>query len=181
MSQTPFPGTGGLAPNLMPNPPGEIPAPLEAGDATGQSPFVEPLSIADIIKNLVLDRPLKLYIPNKELYPDWEFRIINSIPAEIADAHNKGFKQITDPKLAELFVDLVAGTDQKGHAYRPMLFARPKVVGEHIRKRNRKKLQGLYAGMDPANKEFNSKYARKVDENAGTFGNFTGANWRIRV
>ena len=61
-----------------------------------------------IIKNLTLDRPLKLFIPNKEKYPDWEFRIINSIPSEIADANNKGFKEVTSPEITQLFQDLVA-------------------------------------------------------------------------
>lgn len=176
---TPFPG---LAPNLTPNPPAEMPEAQTTGDAVaGLSPFSEPVDVNAIIANLTLDRPLKLFIPNKERFPDWEFRIINSIPAEIADAHNKGFREVTDPELVKLFVDLVAGTDKDGKAFRPILCARPKKVGEHVRKRNRMQLQSLYAGMDPSNKEFNSKYAEKVDAQAGTKGSFTGAGWRIRV
>lgn len=167
---------------LKPNPPGEIPAATEAGDAmAGQSPFREALDADDIIRNLTLDRPLKLFIPNKEKYPDYEFRIINSIPGEIADAHNKGFREVTDPEIVGLFSDLVAGTDKDGKAFRPILCARPKKVGEHVRRQYRIKLQSLYAGMDPQNKEFNSKYAAKVDAKDGTHGSFTGAGWRIRV
>ncbi|MEL7086827.1 MAG: hypothetical protein AAGL98_00045 [Planctomycetota bacterium] len=179
MTQTPFPG---LTPNLIPNPPGEIPEALGAGDAmAGLSPFKEALDVDAIIKNLVLDRPLKLYIPNREAYPEWEFRIINSVPSEMADATNKGYRQITDPKLVELFVDLVAGTDKTGQAFRPLLYARPKAVGEHIRRQNRRKLQSLYAGMDPKNKDLSGKYTENVDAQAGTKARFEGDGWRIRV
>src|SRR5260370_268965 len=90
----------GLAPNLVPNPPADIPEASGAGNAMArQSPFLEALDVDAIIANLTLDRPLKLFIPNREKYPDWEFRIINSIPAEMADAHNKGFREITDPEM----------------------------------------------------------------------------------
>jgi hypothetical protein len=177
----PFPGAG-LPPNLTPNPPPSIPEAPGAGDAMAAlSPFSEPQDIDSIIKQLVLDRPLKLYIPDRHLYPEWEFRIINSIPQEIADAHNKGFKQVTDAKLTGLFDDLVAGTSKEGKALRPLLFARPKAVGEHIRKEGRRKLQSLYAGMDPRNKDLNGKYTSNVDARDGTQGQFTGAGWRIRI
>lgn len=182
MNDSPFNFQDGIAPNLKPNPPGEIPTVFEAGDAMeSASPFSEPQDVDAIIAGLTLDRPLKLFIPNKEKFPDWEFRIINSIASEIADAHNKGFKEVTDPKFAELFRELVAGTDKDGKAFRPILCARPKAVGEHVRRRNRMQLQSLYAGMDPRNKEFNSKYAEKVDSAAGTKGSFEGAAWRIRA
>lgn len=144
------------------------------------SPFKEALNVDEIIKNLTLDRPLKLFIPNKEKYPEYEFRIINSIPAEIADAHNKGWKEVTDPELTKLFVELVAGTDKDGKAFRPILCSRPKKVGDYIRKRNRIQLASLYAGMDPTNKEFNSKYAERVDEKGLSKGQFSGAGFRIR-
>ncbi len=109
---TPFPGAG-LTPNHIPNPPPDMPDAPGPGDATASlSPFSEPQDIESIKAQLVLDRPLKLYIPNRQDYPEWEFRIINSIPQEIADAHNKGFRQVTDEKLTRLFNDLVAGTDE---------------------------------------------------------------------
>lgn len=172
----------GLAPHLIPNPPGDIPEAQSAGDATAQmSPFTEPQDVDQIIANLVLDRPLKLYIPHKEKYPEWEFRIINSIPQEIAAAHNKGFREITDPELTTLFTDLVAGTDKNGKAYRPLLMARPKAVGEHVRKTHRKSLQSLYAGMDPSNKDLSGKYTDNVDAKSGTAAKFEGKAWRIRV
>ncbi len=178
-SHDPFPG---LTPNLVPNPPGEIPGAMEAGDGVkGLSPFSEALDVDAIIKNLVLDRPLKLFIPNKEKYPDWEFRIINSIPAEIAAAKNKGFREITDPELVGLFTDLVAGTDKAGQAFRPLLFARPKAVGEHVAQQNRRQLASLYAGMDPKNKEVAGKYTAGVDAKDGTFLQRSGAPWNIRV
>lgn len=177
MTDNPFQG---LPEHLIPNPPSPIPEAPGVGDATATlSPFSEPIDVDAIIKNLVLDRPLKLYIPNKHLYPDFEFRIINSIPREIADAHNKGFKEVTDPELVKLFVDLVAGTDKEGKAFRPILCARPKKVGDHIRKRVRMQLKSLYAGMDPKQKDLNGKYT----ENAQTEskGLFHGDGWRIKV
>ena len=178
---SPFPNSG-LTPNLIANPPPDMPDAPGPGEATASlSPFNEPQDVDSIIRQLVLDRPLKLHIPNKERYPSWEFRIINSIPQEIADAHNKGFRQVTDPELTKLFNDLVAGTDKEGKAFRPLLFARSTVVGSHIRKQNRQKLQSLYAGMDPRNKDLNGKYTSSVDDKELTKGQFSGAGFRIRV
>jgi hypothetical protein len=181
MSDTysPFPG---ITPNLIPNPQPEIPEAPGAGNATAAlSPFSEPQDVNSIMAQLVLDRPLKLFIPNREKYKGFEFRIINSIPQEIADANNKGFRHVTDPDLTKLFDDLVAGTDKNGKAFRPLLFARSSVIGDHIRKQNRQKLQSLYAGMDPRNKDLNGKYTGNVGDRDGTKGQFTGAGWQIRV
>jgi len=176
---SPFPG---ISPNLIPNPPPAMPDAPGPGDATASlSPFSEPQSLDSIIAQLVLDRPLKLFIPNREKYPNWEFRIINSIPQEIADAHNKGFRQVTDPEMSKLFDDLVAGTDKTGKAFRPLLFARAKTIGEHIRKRNRQTLQSLYAGMDPANKDLNGRYTDNVGAKDGTKAQFSGPAFRIKV
>ena len=176
------PFASGLTPNLVPNPPSDIPEAPGAGDAiAGLSPFKEALDVETIMKNLVLDRPLKLYIPNRGDYPQWEFRIINSIPQEKADAQNKGWKEVTDEKLTGLFDSLVAGTDKTGAAFRPLLMARPKAVGEHIRKEQRKQLRSLYAGMDPSNKDMSGKYTINVDKKDGTFGQFEGPSWRIKV
>lgn len=172
----------GMPDILKPNPPGGMPEAPSAGDATAiLSPFSEPQDIDAIIAALTLDRPLKLFIPNRHLYPNHEFRIINSIPSEMADAHNKGFKEVTDPELCKLFIDLVAGTDKTGKAFRPVLCARPKAVGDHVRKRNRLQLASLYAGMDPGNKELNGKYTANVDAKDGTKAQFSGAGWRIRA
>lgn len=170
----------GLPSNLVPNAPGAIPEPLGAGDAMGSaSPFSEPQNVDQIIAALKLNRPLKLFIPNREKYPDWEFHVINSIPNEIADAHNKGFKEVTDPDIVSSFRDLVAGTDKDGKSFRPILCARPKAVGEHVRQRQRMQLQSLYAGMDPKNKEFQSGYAK----NAVTVSeaDYRGPAWKIRI
>ncbi len=183
MNNTPFPGGDlGLPPNLVPNPPQAIPEAPGAGNAmTGASPFAEAQDVEAIAAQLVLDRPLKLYIPNKEKYPDWEFRIINSIPQEIADAKNKGFREITDPELVSLFANLVAGTDKDGKSFRPMLFARPKSIGEMVRKRQRQQLRSLYAGMDPSNKEIQGKYTKNAGAMGGSEAQFSGDGWRIRV
>jgi hypothetical protein len=167
---------------LKPNPPADIPQPQQPGDAMASaSPFKEALDVDAIIKNLTLDRPLKLFIPHKEKFPEYEFRIINSIPGEIADAHNKGFREVTDPEVVGLFNDLVAGTDKAGKAFRPILCARPKKVGEHVRQQRRIQLASLYAGMDPKNKELGGKYTQNVDAKDGTFLNREGSPWRIRT
>lgn len=172
----------GLPPNLVPNPPGEIPAPQEIASATeALMPFSEPQDVDSIIKQLVLDRPLKLFIPDKHKHPDYEYRIINSIPQEIAAATNKGWREVTNPEAAALFESLVAGTDKTGKAFRPMLMARPKAVGAHVRKQNRAQLASLYAGMDPKNKDLNGKYTSNVDAKDGTKASFDGPTWRIRV
>jgi hypothetical protein len=179
-STNPF---AGIPDALKPNPPAAVPEPQTAGDAMASaSPFKEALNVDEIIKNLTLDRPLKLFIPNKEKYPQYEFRIINSIPNEIAAAHNKGFREVTEPEMTELFRDLVAGTDKEGKAFRPLLVARPKAVGEHIRKRYRIQLASLYAGMDPKNKELDGKYTSNVvDGRDASKGQFTGAGFRIKT
>lgn len=173
----------GISPNLIPNPPGDIPEAPGAGDATASlSPFREAQDVDSIIKNLTLDRPLKLFIPNREKYPQYEFRIINSIPSEIAAAHNKGWQEVTDPALAELFTDLVAGADKNGKTYRPILCGRPKQVGDHIRKQQRLQLKSLYAGMDPTNKEFQSGYAKNVITGQdASAAQFKGPAFRIRA
>lgn len=181
MSDASNPFAPGIPDALTPNPPGEMPEPQGPQETVTASPFTEALDVDAIIKNLTLDRPLKLFIPNRQNYPDWEFRIINSIPAEIADAHNKGWREVTDEKLASLFTDLVAGTSKEGKAFRPILCARPKKVGDEVRKRQRLQLRSLYAGMDPANKEMNGKYTANVDAKDGTKGQFSGAAFRIRT
>lgn len=171
----------GLPPNLIPNPPLDIPeAPGPGNAVASQSPFSEAQDIDSVIAQLKLDRPLKLYIPDLNKYPEWEFRIINSIPQEIADAHNKGFRQVSG-EMSKLFDNLVAGTDKEGKAYRPLLFARSVKVGEHVRRRNRQQLQSIYAGMDPRNKDMSSKYTGNVDSQAGTGAKFEGPAMRIRV
>jgi len=180
MDNNPF--VSGLPDNLVPHPPASIPEAQASGDAMAtMSPFREALDVDAIIANLTLDRPLKLFIPNRDKMPDYEFRIINSIPQETADAHNKGWREITDPELTGLFVSLVAGTDRHGAVFRPVLMARPKAVGEHVRKTERRQLQSIYAGMDPKNKEVGGKYTAPVDAKDGTFLHREGAPWRIRV
>jgi len=173
----------GLPPNLTPNPPGEIPEAPGAGDGMATlSPFSEAQDADSIIANLTLDRPLKLFIPNRERYPQYEFRIINSIPQELADAHNKGFREVTDPELVGLFSDLVAGTDKTGKAFRPILCARPKKVGDYVRKQQRLTLASLYAGMDPRNKELEGKYTENIKTGVdASKGSFSGQAFRIRV
>jgi hypothetical protein len=171
----------GLPPSLTPNPPPDMPQAPGPGDAMAfLAPFSEPQSAEDIIKQLVLDRPLKLFIPGKERFPGYEFRIINSVPHEIAAAHNKGFREVTDPSMAAMFVDLVAGRDETGKHFRPLLYARPKEVGDVVRKRNRAQLGSIYAGMNPENRQFQSKYAKNAGSRDGSSANFEGQFLNIR-
>src|SRR6185369_7336221 len=131
---------------------------------------------------LVLDRQLKLYVPGRQNYPNHEFRIINSIPQEIADAHNKGWREVTQPEFAGLFEDLVAGTSKDGKAFRPMLMARDKRIGKLVQERNRKELASIYAGMDPRNvNTLSGKYTDRVDEQGLSAGKFQGDGWRIKI
>lgn len=174
----------GMPDALKPNPQAPIPEPTTAGDAMASaSPFAGPLDVDKINENLVLDRPLKLFIPQSimEKFSNIEFRIINSIPHEIADAHNKGFREVTDPEAVALFTSLVAGTDKTGKAFHPMLYGRPKATGELVRKRRRQQLASLYAGMDPSNKDLTGKYTANVDAKDGTKGQFSGPAFRIKT
>lgn len=182
-TNTPFPGAG-LPPHLTGGAPAEMPAPQEAGNAVkALSPFSEAQDIDAIMAMLTLDRPLKLHIPNREKYTEHDFRIINSIPGEKAAAHNKGWREVTDPDLIAGFDQLVAGTTKDGQAFRPLLMARPKKVTEHIQRQNRMQLRSLYAGMDPRNKagDITGKYTMPVDAKDGTFLNREGRPWTIRV
>lgn len=172
----------GLPPNLIPNPPPEIPGAPGASDAmSALSPFNEPQDVDSIIKNLMLDRPLKLYVPGRERFPNHQFRIINSIPQEIAEAHRKGWREVTSPEFSELFADLVAGTSKDGRAFRPILMSREKRIGDIVQQRNRKELASIYAGMDPRNKELSGQYTDRVDEQGLTAGKFNGDGWRIKL
>jgi len=172
----------GIDDHLKPNPPAAIPEAFSAGNAVANlTPFKEALDWEQIIQNLVLDRPLKLYIPDREKYPDWEFFICNGTPTAMMNAKNKGFVPVTDEKLSNLFKDLTAGTDEDGKAFRPILMARSKAVGDHVRKRHRKQLQSLYAGMDPTKKDIGGKYATRVDGVGMSQGSFEGPAFRIRV
>lgn len=176
------PFQSGLPPHMVPTGSFDVPEAPGPGDATaGLSPFSEAQDADSIIAQLKLDRPLKLFIPDRHKYPQWEFRIINSIAHEIADAHNKGFRQVTDPILTKLFDNLVAGTDKEGKAFRPLLFSREVKVGEHVRRRHRQQLASLYAGMDPRNKDLSGKYTGNVEARDGTGAKFEGAALRIRV
>jgi hypothetical protein len=178
-----FPGSG-LAPNLIPNPPADIPEAPGVNDATAKlSPFKEAQDVDSIIKNLTLDRPLALYIPNQEKYPEFQFHIINDTPTEMADALRKGWQPVDDPELKMLFDSKVSGTDKTGKITRPLLMARSKRVGEIVAKRHRQTLHDLYQGMDPRNKQFNSKYAdtQTVINSGDTKGKFSGAGWNIKV
>lgn len=166
----------------LPNPPSNIPEAPAAGDAVAAlSPFKEAQDVDSIEANLMIDRQMKLYIPNRHLYPDHEFRIINTIPQEIADATNKGFRPVTDESLAGLFSDLIAGTDKEGKPFRPMLVARPRRIGDIVRRQTLQKLASIYAGMDPSNKDMGGKYTDNVGPRDGTSAKFDGSVFRVRV
>lgn len=175
---------GGLAPNLTPTPPAAMPEAPEIGDAMASlSPFVKPQDVDQVIKQLSLDRPLPLYIPNRERYRGYQFHIINDTPKELAEAMRRGWQPVDDPALLELFEGKVSGTDKTGKITKPILVARDRHIGEHEDRMKRAKLKEQYAGLDPKNKRFNSKYADSdAPKNSGdTRGQFGGAFWRIRT
>lgn len=173
---------GGLAPNLIPNPPADMPEAPGAGDAmVSLSPFSKAQDVDSIIQGLTLDRPLTLYIPNREKYPEFQFRIINDTPQEMAEAQRKGWMPVDDPELVRLFQDKVSGIDKTGKITRPLLMARSKQIGEIVAKRHRQMLHDLYQGMDPAKKQFNSKFTeiRASTPIGDTVGKFSFAKIKV--
>jgi len=173
----------GLSENLMPNPPASMPeAPtFQSTTAHASSPFLQPMDADTIIAQLVLDRPLKLFIPDMHKFPEYEFRIINNTPQELAAAHNFGFRQVDQPEYRALFDNLVSGSDADGKPYKPLLMARPKKVGRIIAERKREKLAAEYAGLDPKYKDLSGKYTKNVVDPNETYFDRSGANWRIKI
>ena len=181
---SPFVPTGGLPENLIPNPPAEMPEAPEANDATASlSDANGAQEVDDIIANLTLNRELPLYIPEREKHPTKSFHIINDTPQELAAAMRLHWKPVTDPHLIALFEGKVSGVDKTGKITRPVLMERDKRITDAYDKLKRQQLHDMYAGMDPRNKQFNSKYAdTEAVINAGTTkGQFSGAGWRIKV
>lgn len=181
---SPFVPTGTLSENLMPNPPADIPEAPAAGDAMAKlSNGNEAQDIDSIIAGLTLERPLPLYIPGRENYPDKSLHIINSTPQEMAEAMRFHWKPVTDPRLLALFEGKVSGVDKTGKITTPILMERDIRITQAYDRLKRQKLHDMYMGMDPRNKQFNSKYAdTEAVINAGTTkGQFSGAGWRIKV
>jgi hypothetical protein len=182
---SPFvPTSDALPENLMPHPPADIPEAPEAGDATASAPEAPgEQDIDSIIASLTLDRPLPLYIPGREKYKDKSFHIINDDPQEYAAAARQYWKPVTDPYLLSLFEGKVSGVDKTGKIRRPVLMERPLRITEAYDKLKRQKLHDMYQGLDPRNKQFNSKYAdtEAVINSGATKGSFSGAGWRIKV
>lgn len=180
-----FNPNAGLAPNLIPTPPAEMPGAPDIPDAMGAlSPFQQPQDVDQIIQQLSLDRPLPLYIPNRERYKGYQFHIINDTPTEMASALRRGWQPVDDPELVKLFSDKVSGSDKTGKITRPILMARDRRIGEHEDRLKREKLAQQNAGLDPKHKQFNSKYVDpSLTINSGdTSGKFGGAGLgRIRV
>lgn len=181
---SPFVPTGGLSENLIPNPPADIPEAPEAGDAMASLPDTpEEQDIKDIIANLTLERPLPLYIPEREKYADKSFHIINDDPQELAEAMRFHWKPTTNPRLLALFEGKVSGVDKTGKIRRPMLMERDIRITYAYDKLKRQRLHDMYQGLDPRTRQFNSKYAdTEAVINAGTTkGQFSGAGWKIKV
>jgi hypothetical protein len=175
----------GLAPNLIPTPPAEMPEAPGAGDAMQSlSPFTKAQDVEQIINQLSIDRPLPLFIPNREKYTGYQFHIINDTPQEMAAALRRGWQPVDDPELVKLFADKVSGSTKEGKITRPVLMGRDKRIGEHEDRLKREKLAEQNKGLDPRNRQFNSKYVDpSLTINSGdTKGRFDGAGMgRIRV
>jgi hypothetical protein len=180
----PFVPSGSLPENLMPHPPADIPEAPAAGDAmAGLSNGNEPQDIDSIIANLTLERPLPLYIPGRERFPEKSFHIINDNPQEMAEAMRFHWKPVTDQYMLSLFEGKVSGVDKTGKIMRPILMERDIRITQAYDKLKRQRLHDMYLSMDPRHKQFNSKYAdTEAVINAGTTkGQFTGQGWRIKV
>ncbi|MBR0712690.1 hypothetical protein [Bradyrhizobium liaoningense] len=176
----------GLAPNLIPTPPASMPEPPGVGDAMqALSPFSKVQDIDSIISGLTLNRELKLFIPQdiKERFSQYEFRVINDTPTEIAHAKRQYFEVVDDPEAVALFSGLVSGSTKDGRITKPVLVARDKRVGKKLANLKRQALQQQYAAMDPKNRSFNSAHAETQSVvNAGvTSGKFSGDFWRIKL
>lgn len=181
---SPFVPTGSLPENLVPHPPADIPEAPDVNDAVAAAPDTpEAQEINDIIAGLTLRRELPLYIPEREKYKNKSFHIINDVPQELAAAMRIHWKPVTDPHLLSLFEGKVSGVDKTGKIMKPMLMERDIRITQAYEKLGRQQLHDMYAGMDPRNKQFNSKYAdTETVINAGTTkGQFSGAGWRIKV
>lgn len=181
---SPFVPTGNMPENLVPNPPADMPEAPEVNDAmSALSEGNDAQDVDSIIAGLTLDRPLPLYIPDRHKYMDRSFHIINSTPQEMAEAMRAHWKPVTDPHLLALFEGRVSGVDKTGKITTPILMERDIRITQAYDKLKRQKLSETYAGMDPRNKQFNSKYAdTEAVINAGTTkGQFSGAGWRIKV
>lgn len=180
---SPFVPSGGLPENLVPNPPADIPEPVEPGNAMeAVSPFSEPQNYESVVESLSLNRPLPLFIPNRDRYKEHDFHVINDSPQEYAAAARLGWQVADHYELKKNFEGKVSGIDKTGKITKPVLMARDKRITELLAKRQRQSLHDMYEAMDPRNKQFNSKYAdTEAVINAGTTkGQFTGA-WRIKV
>lgn len=181
---SPFVPTGGLAENLIPNPPADIPEAPNLNDpfaAMDNTP--EAQEVKDIIANLTLKRELPLYIPEREKYTNKSFHIINDEPQEIAAAMRLHWKPTTDPHLLMLFEGKVSGVNKSGKIMKPMLMERDIRITWAYDKLKRQQLHDMYQAMDPRNRSFNSKYAdtEAVINSGTTRGQFTGQGWRIKV
>lgn len=182
---SPFVPTGtGLPENLTPHPPADMPEIPGPGDAMAAlSPFAEPLDEEQIIASLDLRRPLPLYVPHRDRYPQHDFHIINDQPQEYAKASRQGWSVADQHDLKNAFEGKVSGTDRTGKIMKPVLMGRSKKITEILEKRERQQLHDMYQSMDPRNKQFNSKYAdtEAVINSGTTRGQFSGAGWRIKV
>lgn len=180
---SPFVPTG-LAENLIPNPPADIPSSPETPDAVSMlTDASDAQDVDSIIAGLTLNRPLPLYIPEREKHPQMSFHVINDTPQELAEAMRAHWRPVTDQRILALFEGKVSGVDKTGKITKPILMARDVRITAAYDKLKRQKLHDMYASMDPRNKQFNSKYAdTEAVINAGTTkGQFSGAGWRIKV
>lgn len=181
MENNPFNNLG-LPPNLVPNPPSEMPEAPGAGNADIFATEIPDAQDYDAIAaGIVHGRQLRLLIPNRDKRPDLEFRVINNLPHEIVEAERKGWRLHTGEDQAQYFQNVHAGTDKTGKAYNALLMSRAKGLGDAIRKHQRKHLQSVYAGMDPRNREFSGKYSENAGREGGSRGVFSGPTFSIKV
>ena len=173
-----FAASAGIAPNLIPTPPAAMPEAPDIPDAMAHLyPFKEAQDVDSIINNITIERPLPLYIPPELKHSQMEYHIINDTPQEYAAALRRHWKRVDQVEVLALFDDKVSGTDKEGKVTRPILMARDRRIGIQEAKLKAAKLAAHNAGLDPRNKQFNSKFAdtKTVIAQGVTDGRFEGA------
>jgi hypothetical protein len=171
----------GLAPNLIPTPPKEMPSVPDLPTAAEPYAFQEAQDFDSIVKNYTIDRPLPLYIPRELMHSKAEYHFINNTPEEMAAAMRRHWRPVTDPALLALTEGKNSGTTKEGRITKLVLMERDRRFGEHEAKLKRQLLADQNKGLDPKQRVFNGG-KNVTDGKDASEGQFRGLGiGRIRV
>jgi hypothetical protein len=162
-----------LEPFVAPEMPG--PRTFEASSAK-ESPFAEPLDEEELVKNLMLDKPLKLTIPSFLDQVGYEYGFATTRPGGLAKWESKGWRKVDNIRVRDTFAHLHGGKDENGKEYGVVLMARPKSVAKFARRRSQQLYLQQQRDMHPKNKtlDIDSEYARVEDNRDVTKYNRSG-------